>query len=567
MGMSRFRSHGGKLQLLMMVSAIAVALVIGAIALSQNYKIYKEAMEQQRKRMYSDFDNLAKSEVQTAISLLQSIYDSSTRGEITIEQARKMGADILRSLRYGEEGYFWADTVEGNNVVLLGKDAEGKNRLNAQDKVGNYFVKDGFLKNGMSGGGYTDYYFAKKGSDVPLPKRAYTLEFKPFQWVVGTGNYVDDIEAIIKKQEAQFRSGFIASIYILLGVTVLCVIIAMFVASIITRKLLRQLGGEPELIAEIAKSISEGDLTMKFESDGKEATGAYAAMKMMVEKLKTVMGAIKKASADVAYRSEQLNANSEEISRTMTDQSNRSSQIATSAEEMSQTVIDIAKNASNIAQSAMETADIAKKGETVVNNSVIESKAIAETVNTSSSVMQTLGERSKQIGEIVAVINDIADQTNLLALNAAIEAARAGEQGRGFAVVADEVRKLAERTAKATSEIRGMIGAIQGEVDNAVESMGQTNEKVNVGLQYSVEAGTQLKTIVQSVTVLQNMVQQIATATEEMSTTSEAISTDIQAVAGGAKDISGGSNQIAQSASGLAGLSVELKGIVDKFTV
>jgi methyl-accepting chemotaxis protein len=251
----------------------------------------------------------------------------------------------------------------------------------------------------------------------------------------------------------------------------------------------------------------------------------------------------------------------------MTDQANRSNQIATAAEEMSQTVIDIAKNASNIAQSSSETAAIAKKGEEVVEKSVIESKTIVETVNASAHVMQSLGQKSKQIGEIIDVINDIADQTNLLALNAAIEAARAGEQGRGFAVVADEVRKLAERTAKATSEISSMIGSIQGEVASAVDAMNHTNEKVNVGLQYSVEAGEQLKAIVQSVTSLQNLVQQIATATEEMSTTSEAISGDIQAVAGGAKEILGGSDQIAQSSSELARLAGDLKVIVQQFKV
>ena len=345
-------------------------------------------------------------------------------------------------------------------------------------------------------------------------------------------------------------------------------VIALALSILVTLWIIRSITKPLDDAVQVATKIAAGDLTVTIEGTGGSETGLLlSAMKTMVDKLKGVVGDIKQAAASVASGSEQLSASSEEITRTMTDQSNRSAQIATSTEEMSQTVIDIAKNAAEIAQSSSSTAGIATKGVEVVNKSVAESKNIVETVSTSALVMQSLGEKSKQIGEIIAVINDIADQTNLLALNAAIEAARAGEQGRGFAVVADEVRKLAERTANATSEISRMIGSIQGEVGKAVEAMNHTNENVNVGLQYSIEAGDQLNAIVQSVTSLQGMVQQIASATEEMSTTSEAISGDIQAVAGGAKEISGGSDQIAQSSSELARLAGHMKNIVEQFKV
>jgi methyl-accepting chemotaxis protein len=339
-------------------------------------------------------------------------------------------------------------------------------------------------------------------------------------------------------------------------------------AGIIGYLVTRSITGPLDAAVDTSRRISEGDLSIRIAVSGSDETAKLLeAMKAMTDKLRDVVGRIKQASDSVASGSEELSASSEEITRTMSDQSQRSSQIATAAEEMSQTVIDIAKNASTIAQSSAETAGIAQKGAAVVDKSMTETRTIADTVNQSAMVMQSLGTTSSQIGEIVAVINDIADQTNLLALNAAIEAARAGEQGRGFAVVADEVRKLAERTAKATAEISKMIGAIQGEVGNAVESMNNTNKQVEIGLQYSVEAGDQLKSIVSSVTTLQGMVSQIATATEEMSTTSESISGDIQAVSSGAREISLGSDQIAQSSAELARLAGELKNIVGQFRI
>lgn len=354
------------------------------------------------------------------------------------------------------------------------------------------------------------------------------------------------------------------STLIVIAVIVIASVVALIISIFITRGIVKPLN----VAVQTAESVAEGDLTTKIEVNSSDETGQLlAAMKTMVEKLKTLIGDIKAASSSMASGSEQLSASSEEITRTMSDQSNRSNQIAASAEEMSQTVIDIAKNAGNIATAASDTASVAQKGAHIVEKSANESKAISATVDSSARVMQNLGDKSKQIGEIVAVINDIADQTNLLALNAAIEAARAGEQGRGFAVVADEVRKLAERTAKATSEIGSMISAIQGEVDNAVTAMNSTNQQVEVGLRYSLEAGDQLQTIVQSVSALQGMVQQIASATEEMSSTSEAISGDIQAVAAGAREISGGSDQIAQSSSELARLAGQLKSSVDQFKV
>jgi len=239
--------------------------------------------------------------------------------------------------------------------------------------------------------------------------------------------------------------------------------------------------------------------------------------------------------------------------------------VAASSEEMSHTVLDVAQNAGSISKSASKTAETARDGGSVVDRAVNEVKEIAVTVNDSAKFVTSLGDRSKQIGEIVGVIDDIADQTNLLALNAAIEAARAGEQGRGFAVVADEVRKLAERTASSTSEIGTMIRGIQEEVRKAVEVMGLATTKVDQGVKYSEEAGASLGVIVKSVDDLQLMVQQIASATEEMSATSDQISKDVEQIATISRETSNASGQTAVASGDLANLAASLQNIVGEF--
>ena len=134
-------------------------------------------------------DLLIKSEVETAVSMLQAIWKKHQQGEMTLDQAKKLGADLLRELRYGAEGYFWADTTEGVNVVLYGrKDVEGKNRLEAKDQHGTFYIKE-FLAKSKAGGGYVEYWFPKKGQTTAQPKRSYVLLFEPFGWVVGTGYY------------------------------------------------------------------------------------------------------------------------------------------------------------------------------------------------------------------------------------------------------------------------------------------------------------------------------------------------------------------------------------------
>ena len=312
--------------------------------------------------------------------------------------------------------------------------------------------------------------------------------------------------------------------------TVIAILIAFFTIRIITHSLNKAVF--------IADKVGGGDFTGEILIDSNNEMGQLlASLKGMVEKLKSAISDVKMTSQRLTEDSRQLNISAKEISSTMEEQVAKSSQIAAASEEMSQTTIDIAKNSSNIAASATNASGVAKEGEHIVNKSVAEVATIAERVSESAELIKTLGERSKQIGNIVGVIKDIADQTNLLALNAAIEAARAGEQGRGFAVVADEVRKLAEKTTNATSEISEMIQSIQGEVNKAVMSTHHATAQVKVGVDLSTQAGGALIKIVGSVDGLHQMVEQIASATEEMSQVSDQISQDINTIAHSSKGI------------------------------
>lgn len=349
---------------------------------------------------------------------------------------------------------------------------------------------------------------------------------------------------------------------------IVLILLAMVFAVGVSLFVVRSISGALSEGVDVANRLATGDLTASVTIRSTDEIGTLmTAMDNMVKSLRLLIGKIKYAADNMASGSEQLSASAEEISRGMNEQTSRSTQIATAAEQMSQTVVDVAKNTSNIAQISTQAFDHAKDGEGVVKRSVDEVQAIASTVAESSQVMQRLGESSGQIGDIVGVINDIADQTNLLALNAAIEAARAGEQGRGFAVVADEVRKLAERTTQATSQINSMISSIQSEVAHAGVAMNNATLRVESGVEFSRKTGDSLRNIVSSVNTLQSMVQQIASATEEMSSVSETISSDIHGIAAGSKEISAGSGQIAQASSDLARLATELQSVVRQFKV
>jgi methyl-accepting chemotaxis protein/NAD-dependent dihydropyrimidine dehydrogenase PreA subunit len=320
-----------------------------------------------------------------------------------------------------------------------------------------------------------------------------------------------------------------------------------------------------DMLAEM-KKFSTGDLTVHLHSDKDDEVGKfYSEFNKALEKLRNLLRSLIELINATASASNQISSSSEEMAAGAAEQSSQTNEVAVAIEQMTKTIIATTKNSSAAAEAAKNAGMIAKEGGKVINDTINGMNRIAEVVKTSASTVHALGNSSDKIGEIVQVIDDIADQTNLLALNAAIEAARAGEQGRGFAVVADEVRKLAERTTKATKEIALMIKTIQKDTDGAVESMQKGTEEVERGKLLADEASHSLILIIEGSEEVVNIATQVAVASEEQAATAEQISRNIEGINCVTNESSTGVQQIAHAAEGLNKLTENLQEIISNF--
>jgi len=314
------------------------------------------------------------------------------------------------------------------------------------------------------------------------------------------------------------------------------------------------------------KRITDGDFSVRLAEGTEDEMGKLArGFNFFVERFNEMIREIQEATGKLASTSEDLSGSSAHIVNGTEAQKSRTSQVATASEELSNTINEVSGNTHGAADAALKARSAAQKGAQIVNDSIEGMRSIVPIVNESSETIGKLGTRSAEIGKIIGVINDIADQTNLLALNAAIEAARAGEQGRGFAVVADEVKKLAERTGMATREISTMIKAIQQDTKQAITSTEKGVGAVHEASEHAREAGKALDEILAHVEQVTSMVQQIATASEQQSTAAGQISHDIEAIADVARDRVADVNQVAKAAEDLATLSARLKGMTSRF--
>ena len=342
---------------------------------------------------------------------------------------------------------------------------------------------------------------------------------------------------------------------------------AAVLATWIIRSVTGPLGGEPDEAKAVVEKIAQGDLTADIKVRAGDSSSLIAATRNMQISLRKMVADLKQNAEGVASAAQQLSSSSSQVATATAHQSEAASSMAAAVEEMTVSINHVSDSAREAHSVTAETGDLSQEGNRVIEDTVAEMQHISKTVGEAADTIQAVGESSQKISSIVQVIKDVADQTNLLALNAAIEAARAGEQGRGFAVVADEVRKLAERTAQATTEISGMIDAVQSSAHAAVGTMQQAVSRVEQGVGMAQKASDSMLGISGGAQRVVSSVNEISNALKEQSVASNEIASNVEKIAQMSEENSAATREAADTAHQLEELAVATRQAVSQFRV
>ena len=471
-------------KLAIVMLATIVALVLCAVISSESMKqLQSKALETMEADERESYDEQIKQQVDNVVSLCQTIYDQYQAGVYTEEEAKKLAADEIRQLRYGDGGYFWVDQYDGTNVVLLGNDTEGTNRMETKDANGYQMVKEIIRVGQEADGGYTDYVFPKEGETEPSPKRSYSKAFEPFEWVIGTGNYTDYIDDKVASIEKDFtsyvtnkRTTFIISTIIEGAVVVFLLI--LIILSIIKplKKCISSIG----VMEQGDFSQALGTALLKRRDDFGKLAGSIESMRTEMNGL---IGEVKSQATEITGMVQEIDTNIqaldeeiENVSATTEELAAGMQETAASSEEINAMSHEIESAAKSIAtrsqDGAMEADDIRDRAVSIKKTTTENdkrTKAIHTEINEGLTKALEDIKVVDQIGVLAESIMEITGQTNLLALNASIEAARAGEAGKGFAVVADEIRVLAEQSKAAVVHIQDVTKNVVESVTNLAD--------------------------------------------------------------------------------------------------
>ena len=542
--MPNLRSFSISQRFSLLIAIVVFGLIILSISsLTHQYSSLKD-------EQYIKTQNV----VETAYSIIEHYYALEQDNTLTQQQAQSQALNAIKALRYDKTNYFWINNYQPTMVMHPIKPAlDGKDLTNNKDPDGKALFVDMVNIVKRSGEGFIPYKWPKPGKDKPVEKIAFVKGFNQWQWIIGSGVYLDSIDEAFSEQRN------------LIVISAIIMIIAVILLSYFIGKSILI---PTRLAADMMKDISqgEGDLTRKLnESGNDEISELSRSFNLFALKMRESLVHVAQSANDVSEHAHTVDDSSRTSHSFIELQNDSSTQVAAAMEQMTHQIHDVSRNAEAAEQAAKDAAQNASTGKNVVAQTITAIETLSSNIETVSRVTEDLANESHNIGSVLDVIRSISEQTNLLALNAAIEAARAGEHGRGFAVVADEVRTLASRTGQSTDEIQTMITKLQEGAKAAVEAV-KSSQALSVStVDQASSANTSLNEIERLVSIITEMNSQIARATEQQTQAADEVNLRINELSQSTEQSLNNTKQLTNASDNLKQSSQELSSVVNRF--